>query len=145
VDRDYVTRNQQSQARLHALAGRLTPDEIERPIGDGWTVKAALAHRGFWDRYAVALIDRWREDGFTEDEGFSSDFPNLAGLADWLAAPADYALTEVVEAARRADRHAAQAPPSLVDAILRGGMPRVLDRSVHRAEHIDQIERFLTS
>lgn len=145
MDRDYVTRNELVQERLITLVARLTPEDLERPIGDGWTVKAALAHLAFWDRYAVALIDRWSEAGFKEDEGFNADFPNLAGLADWLAAPADYALAEVASAARLADRRAAEAPPHLVDAILRGGMPRVLDRSVHRVEHIEQIERFLTS
>ncbi len=145
MDRDYVTRNESVQERLITLVGRLMPEDLERPIGDGWTVKAALAHLAFWDRYAVALIDRWSEVGFKEDEGFSSDFPNLAGLADWVAAPASYALAEVVAAARLADRRAAEAPQQLVDDILRGGMPRVLDRSVHRVEHSEQVERLVTS
>jgi hypothetical protein len=145
MDRDYVTRNEAARERLSALVGRLTPEELERSIGDGWTVKAALAHLAFWDRYAVALIDQWSECGFKVDEGFSSDIPNLAGLADWVAASPAYALSEVAEAARSVDRRVAEVPPHLVEAIVDGGMPRVLDRSVHRIEHLDQIERFLSS
>jgi hypothetical protein len=140
MDRAYVRRNEQTRERLHALVGRLKPDDLDRSIGDGWTVKAALAHLAFWDRYAVALIDQWSVSGFKVDEGFSSDIPNHAGLADWLAASPDYARATVIAAAQLADQRAADTPPSLADAIVRGGMPRVLDRSVHRIEHLDQIE-----
>jgi hypothetical protein len=145
MDRDYIARNTHTRERLHALVGRLTLEDLDRSIGDGWTVKAALAHLAFWDRYAVALIDQWSESGFKEDEGFNSDLPNLAGLADWLAATPDYARTEVIAAAQRAGQRAAEAPSPLIEAIVGGGMPRVLDRSVHRIEHIDQVERFLSS
>ena len=145
MDRDYVTRNEAARERLQALVGRLTPEDLDRSIGDGWTVKAALAHLAFWDRYAVALIDQWSIGGFKEDEGFSSDIPNLAGLADWLAAPPAYTTREVVEAARSVDRRVEEIPPPLADAIVDGGMPRVLDRGVHRSEHLDQVERFLSS
>ncbi|MGE0541375.1 MAG: maleylpyruvate isomerase N-terminal domain-containing protein [Dehalococcoidia bacterium] len=145
MDRDYVTRNEHTRERLQALVGRLTPEDLDRSIGDGWTVKAALAHLAYWDRYAVALIDQWSDSGFKEDEGFSSDFPNLAGLADWLAAPPDYARATVIAAAQLADQRATEVPPQLVDAIIGGDMPRVLDRSVHRIEHIDQVERFLST
>jgi hypothetical protein len=140
---DYLARNDATRAELSDLIARLTPDDLGRSLGDGWTVKAALAHLAYWDRYAASLRRAWAVSGFRADVGFVSDHVNDAGLADWLAVTADAALAEALRAAHEADALAANTPEPLRRAAIDGGMPRALDRSIHRAEHLEQITRAL--
>ncbi len=143
MDLDFLARNDTTRTGLRDLIARLTPAHLDHDLGDGWTVKAALAHLAYWDRYAASLLRTWAVSGFRNDAGFVSDHVNDAGLADWLAVPADAALTEALRAAQEADTLAANTPDGLRDAAIGGGMPRALDRSVHRAEHVDQITHAL--
>src|SRR4051794_19219710 len=64
MDTSHLARNQAAMQRLTDLVGRLTDDDLARSLGGGWTIKAALAHLAFWDRYAVALLDDWSAHGF---------------------------------------------------------------------------------
>ena len=47
-------------AEMHALIGRLTPDQVERPgyYQEGWSAKDLLAHVGTWLAEAGMLLER---------------------------------------------------------------------------------------
>ena len=139
----FAAGNDESRGRLEALAARLTADGLDRDLGEGWTVKGALAHLAWWDRYAVFMLDQWAREGFSYDTAFFSDLPNLASLPEQVALPSAYVLAEVVRAARAADRRVAEVSDAVIEAATAGGMPRAFDRSVHRDEHVEQIERAL--
>lgn len=143
MDTSHISRNEADRQRLRDLVARLTADDVERSLGDDWTVKAALAHMAFWDRYALVLIDQWEEHGFREP-AFDSGHVNPAALRDWLALAPEYVLREVISAADAVDRRIAQLNPELAAAVVAGGRQRVIDRSVHRGEHLDQVERAIT-
>lgn len=103
-------------------------------------MKVAFAHLAYWDRFAASTVHQWQQMGFTPS-GDDDVYSNLAGLNDWLAVPADYALREVVQAAELAD-HAADAIGGVLQAeIAAGGESWAYERGVHRVEHIEQIER----
>lgn len=138
MDTGYVERNRASSQRLAELVGRLTDQDLGASIGDGWTVKAALAHLAFWDRYSAALLDDWSAHGFRPVPS-SPDHVNAAAVGDWLALPAEHVRREVVAAAEAIDQRIEGLGPELVDAIAAGGRARTLDRSRHRTEHLDQI------
>ena len=57
MESSHLSRNQAALQRLAELAARLTEEDLARSLGGGWTIKAALAHLAFWDRYASALLD----------------------------------------------------------------------------------------
>ena len=44
MDRPYVAENAQERQRLRSLVGRLTDEELELHLGNGWTVAVAFAH-----------------------------------------------------------------------------------------------------
>jgi hypothetical protein len=140
---DYRTRNEAATTRLRELVQRLTDADLDRPLGGGWTVKAALLHMAFWDRFAGAALVRWARSGFTPSDEGDGSFINTAGLPDWLAAPSEYARAAVVAAAAATDHIAASLADPLCDAIEAGGEAWALNRHVHRTEHIEQIERAL--
>jgi hypothetical protein len=138
MDARYVDRNRTASRRLTELVARLTEHDLQQPLGEGWTVKAALAHLAFWDRYTAGLLDLWSAGGYQAVAG-SADHVNAAAVGDWLALPAEHVRREVVAAAESLDRRIEALAPELVEAIVAGGRARSLDRSRHRAEHLDQI------
>ena len=142
MDRSYIERNDAARARLRDLTAQLTPEHLDHPIGDGWTVKSALAHLAWWDRYAVALLDWWTAEGFRES-AINADHINRAAADDWLALDPAHVLREVVAAAEAMDARITRVPDSLAGAIAAGGRGRILDRSIHRSAHVDEIERAL--
>lgn len=57
MDRSHADRNDAARTRLRDLVARLGDDGLARPLADGWTVGAMLAHLAFWDRIVLA---RWQ-------------------------------------------------------------------------------------
>jgi hypothetical protein len=138
MDTSYVERNQAASRRLAELVARLTEHDLQASLGDGWTVKAALAHLAFWDRYAAGVLDGWSASGF-QAVAISADHVNAAAVGDWLALPDEHVRREVIAAVEAIDRRIEALIPELVSAIVAGGRSRTLDRSRHRTEHMDQI------
>jgi hypothetical protein len=142
VDRSYIERNSSSLRRLRAVIGGLHDDDFNRDAGGGWTIGAVLAHVAFWDRYVTTRLSRWEKQGF-ESTPLDPDSINDAALPGWRAIPGRLAASEALAAAQECDDRTAGVAEVLAAAILAAGRLRVLDRSIHRGEHIDQIERAL--
>ncbi len=142
MDTSHLSRNQAATRRLTELAARLTEEDLGRSLGGGWTIKAALAHLAFWDRFATALLDDWSVRGF-QPVAASPDHINAAALADWLALDPEQVRREAVAAAQAIDQRVEAVSPDLAEAMVAGGRGRMLDRSVHRGAHCDQIEEAL--
>jgi hypothetical protein len=138
MEAGYLQGNRAASARLAGLVDRLSEADLQVSLGAGWTVKAALAHLAFWDRYAAGVLGGWATNGF-QAVAASADPVNAAALADWLALPSEHVRREVVAAAEAANRAVEAVTPELAAAIEAGGRGRMLDRSRHRNEHADQI------
>lgn len=142
MDRSYVGRNTASRERLQTLVGRLRDADFGRNAGGDWTIGALLAHVAFWDRYVTARLGRWEKQGF-ESTTLDPDPINDSALPGWRAIPGRAATAEALAAAEECDARTAGVADDLVAAILAAGRLRVLDRSIHRGEHLDQIEHAL--
>jgi len=103
---------------------------------------AALLHLAWWDRLAAAVAHQWSRTGYARS-GDDDAFINQAGLSDWVAAAPEYAMREVLRAAEGADLAAAAVSEVLRTEIVAGGEGWVCERSIHRTEHIEQVERVL--
>lgn len=151
LDRSYLERNDASRARLRELVGRLTPGDLARPISPteegSWTVGQTLGHLAFWDRF---LTSRWRAAqaaGPSHQPGYLPDeLAGLlnAGLEPFLAAFAGGSgaglMAEVLAAAEAIDGLIASLPAEAPFVAVLANRPPLLDRSVHREAHLDQIE-----
>lgn len=149
TDRTYLARNDAARDRLTRLVARLGEDDLARPVGpgDGWTVAALLAHLAFWDRFVLARWERRLRDGgpiAPLDDGLL-DLVNAAGLPQWLALPTADAGRQAVDAATVLDRRIADLPSTIAAEARRLGFDRMLDRSGHRRDHLDDIERALSA
>ncbi|HUG49307.1 MAG TPA: DinB family protein [Candidatus Limnocylindria bacterium] len=138
--------NAQSRARLVELVDGLDERALRLPLGEHWTVAAGLLHLSFWDRFT---LERWADAqrmrlttprplaDFTEDQINDTLTPLL------LAATGEQARRQVLESAQAVDEFIARLPAQTVELVRTEGRPRLLDRSIHRVEHLDEIEALL--
>jgi len=143
VTSDLAARNRASRDRLAAVIARLGGRSVELP--GGWTAAAVLAHLAFWDGFAAARLEKFARDRGPMELGSDAltDLMNAAGLAQWRALPAAAAGELATGAAAAIDRLIEALPADALDEIRAMKRPRLLDRSLHRKEHLDEIERAL--
>jgi hypothetical protein len=142
MDRPFVTENAKELERLRDLAERLTDEELIFPIGNGWTIAVALAHLAFWDQIALFLLRKSKQQGI-EPSQIDFDIINDALLALWLAIPPRKAANLALSCAEAIDLELSEAPTDLINEIVGLGEPFRLYRSIHRKQHLDEIEEFL--
>ncbi len=138
----YVEENTAQRRRLEELAGRLTAADLKREVGNGWSVAEKLAHLAFWDYYCLALVRRWEKKGVASSPT-EVDAVNDAVRVLSAAIPPEAAVKLARSAAEAIDLGLEGISAALEAAIEAAGRPRVLRRSEHRREHLDQIERAL--
>jgi hypothetical protein len=141
----YIEANAQGRARLWTLASGLTDEELALPADDGWTVAALLAHLAFWDYRVLVLLVRWKKAGGVGPSPIDVDGVNDATKPLCLAIPVRAAAGLALNAAEAVDAELEHLPEDLkpgIDQLVQEGKFR-LDRSIHRNEHLDQIERIL--
>ena len=146
MDRSHLAWNDAARERLAALVARLSDEELGRSLGGGWTVAAVLGHLAFWDRFVLARWEQSLRDETTispVDDGLLDPI-NAAGLEQWLALPGREAARQAIAAAETLDRLIETLSPAAVQAVRDRGLHRLLGRSAHRREHLDDIERALT-
>jgi len=138
----YVAENAAQRERLRALVARLSDADLVRQVDGEWTVAKVLVHLAFWDRCRESAFAQWQRGGDMPTP-LSPDAINDAVAVLSEAIPLREAGRLAVEAADAIDRVLEQLPADKVAAIEAAGMVRMLNRSLHRREHLDQIERAL--
>ena len=144
ISRTYLTDNSASRERLRTILGRLAESDFSLQVGHGWTIGATLAHLAFWDRRLLGRLEEWAKDGPQSVRIVPTNFDqvNDGMLREWLlASPRDIVL-EVAAAAEAVDGKLESLSPDLAGAIA-AVSPRSLDRSLHRGDHLGDIERAL--
>lgn len=147
ADRRYAVENDTERARLGALVARLTDAELARPMAAGWTVAGVLGHLAFWDQRILALLDAWERTGVQPPPLADADIDwiNDASKPFLLALQPRRAGDLAVRIAEEVDRRAASLPDEVVARNAAAGSPLNLARAEHRREHLDEIERSLSS
>ena len=140
---DHIKRNRASRDHLAEVIARLRDRSVDLP--GGWTTAALLAHLAFWDAFGAARLEKYVRDREPMELGTETltEFINAAGMAQWTATPLATAADLATKAAAAIDRLIEGLPSDVLDQIRAMKRPRVLDRSLHRKEHLDEIERAL--
>jgi hypothetical protein len=141
-------RNRSSRERLRAIGSALSDGELVRTIDAPWTTAALFAHIAFWDRF---VLERWR---LAAEKGERTPMPvddavmdriNDASLRQWLAIPARIAVDELLAAGEELEDLLAGLDAATVAEVVGEGRERLVDRSIHRAEHLRMIEESFPS
>jgi hypothetical protein len=146
TDRSFIAENDAERERLRALVGRLSDDDLRRPMPAGWTIASVLAHIGFWDARTVAVMAKW-DRGVTpstaDHEPEDVDWLNDATKPFFLAlAPRD-AANLALQYAEEADSKVAALSDELLAKARAAGPPFDLSRANHRREHLDDIDQVM--
>jgi hypothetical protein len=140
---DVNARNRTSRERLVAVVARLGDRNV--PIEGGWTAAGLLGHLAFWDGFALARLDKHLHEGAPLELGSEkiADHINAAAMPQWLETPTAVAGRRAIAAATAIEATVAALPAEVLDQVKALGKTFIVDRSAHRKEHLDQIERAL--
>ena len=141
MDRSFVEKNRASNQRLRLLVGHLTEEQLGRKMGADWTVAIALAHLAFWDRRVQLVLDGTERDG----KLFAVEINVIVNdvlLPIWAAIPVREAARLAIETAQALDKRLETFPPALLEQV-NAHNPRWVQRSLHRNEHLDEMDRAL--
>lgn len=136
-------RNRDAADRLQALGARLSEPELGAEIDAPWTTAGLLAHIAFWDRF---VLERW---GLAAERGERTpmvvdgglmDRINDASLNQWMSIPPRVAVEECTTAASALDAFIAGVDEDVRVELVAEGRERLVDRSLHRDEHLRTIE-----
>lgn len=138
LDRSFVGRNRASTERIRTLVTGLSDEELQRPVGDHWTVAITLAHLAFWDRRVMHVLDETERDG-TPFMSTLDVYVNDLSLPLWAAIPPRAAARIAIESAEALDKRLEAYSPVLLEEIHTYNK-RWVERAMHRGEHLDEAD-----
>lgn len=141
IDRSFEERNRAATTRMRELAARLSDDELQRPVGEHWTVSIAFAHLAFWDGRVLAALDATEHDRQVNSPDISTIVNDIA-LPLWRAIPSREAVAIAIATAERLDQRLATFNPDLLEQIAVFN-ERYVERSRHRNGHLDEVDQAL--
>jgi hypothetical protein len=123
---------------------KLNDDDLQRDLGEGWTVSVALAHLAFWDERAALLLERYAE-GTPQHHipDWYEDLLNQTLEPQWRALSPRAAADGAVAAAEHVTRVLRTLDDDLCARLESHEEGYLLRRFNHRNEHIEQIEAAL--
>jgi DinB superfamily len=143
MPQEIADRNRSSLGRLREIGRALSDDDLRTPIDPPWTTGALFAHIAFWDRF---VLERWRLAAEKGDrtpmhvDDAVMDRINDASLRQWLAIPARVAVEECLGAAAELEELLSGLDATTVAEVVGEDRERLVDRSIHRADHLRTIE-----
>jgi hypothetical protein len=146
VDRSFVAENNAERERLKTLVGRLSDEELSRPMAAGWTIAGVLAHMAMWDARGLYLMNKWESGAVPSKvdwEPEDIDWVNDSAKPLCLALPPRRAAQLALELAEETDRRVEALSDKRLAQIMEVGQPFNLSRANHRKEHLDDIESYL--
>jgi len=139
----YSQPNTAGRDHLARVVARLAPADFSRPAGGpGWTVGGLLAHLAFYDNRARLLLAKWKKDGVAASAN-DVDLMNESMRPMFNLIPADAAAWLVNETAAAIDREIDSLSPDFLARVEKDGTAVKLNRGLHRAHHLAQIEKAL--
>ena len=145
IDRGYIKNNDAERERLKAFVSKASDADLARTMPAGWTVSGVLGHLAFWDQRILALLDQWETKNIIPRIEIAGDVDwiNDAAKPMFMALPPRKAAEIAVAIAEAVDRRVAAMSDAAIERNVAAGTPLNLDRSIHRKEHLDEIEQVL--
>ena len=142
----YAQENAESRRRLETLVRGFTAADLALSTDYGWTVAALLAHLAFWDQRMLAILQRWKQEGF-DPSPIDSRAVNDALKVVCQALEPRVAAELAVSAAERIDAELETLTPEFVKQIEAHAEATStqfrMNRSLHRNGHLSDIEALL--
>ena len=144
MDRPFVSENARERERLRSLVGRLTDDQLNLKLENGWTIAIALAHLAFWDQRSFILMQKWKLIGVAPSP-IDIDVTNDSLLPLWLALSPRAAANLAVSSAEAIDLELEESPSELISESDNLGERFRLYRSENRKLHLSRSHVYIAS
>ena len=138
----FIQENTESRKNLEDFVRRLSKDDLSRPDASGWTVAALLAHLAFWDQRVIVLLRRWKENG-VDASPVDANAVNDALKPLCLALDPAAAVELCLSSAREVDAELEAIGSKLMQDIQDSPNHFRFNRSLHRSDHLNEIESLL--
>jgi hypothetical protein len=138
---DLVARNAASRQRLRDLVASSSGHDLS-PLARS-AIATILAHLAFWDRFVYA---RWKDaaeqglDAPPEIADVHTQLINDAGFPLWGMVPFEDAARDAIAVAETLDGLIERIDPQVAERLIAAGRGRLVERSIHRDEHLDDLE-----
>jgi hypothetical protein len=133
--------NRRSTDRMQTLIQGLSEKELTQTSGDNWPIYVMLAHLAFWDQRVVHVIELARKNNVLVVPHFDDQLNDI--LAPFLGAISPGEAVEMtIRIARTLDQYLEECPPELFNQMMEVNN-RLVERSLHRNDHLDDIEKMI--
>lgn len=139
IDEGHISANSAERKRLYALTGEVRDMGAAgihtSPLGN------LLVHLAYWDFYYLALLEDWDSARIGESDDVDAVNQAVQHLAGSI--PLDAAIQLVRHAADAVDGKVEGISATLSHEIESSGHTRAPWRSLHRREHLDELQELL--
>ncbi len=133
--------NRASTARMKSTVGELSDLQLNNVLPNGWTISVTLAHLAFWDKRVSRVIEVAQKEGKVIRTELDIQLNDI--IEPFLRAiPPAEAVRLALESAEKLDQQLEACSTEMI-AQLEAESSRWVDRSLHRNDHLDEIEKFL--
>jgi len=135
--------NRKSTARMRNIINQLSGDEFSNRIGGEWTISLTLAHLALWDQRVIFVIESAIKNNklhapFYDDQLNDIITPLLRAIPSIDAARLAIAMAE------GADSELEKCPKDILEEMKKVN-GRLVERSIHRNLHINEIENAMNN
>ncbi len=141
TDRSFVEKNRASTERLRRLSSKLSDQDLLHRVGEHWTVAITLAHLAFWDQRVMYILEMTKREGKLVAPEIDV-LVNDISLPLWNAIPPRESSRLALKKAQALDNRLEEYPQELLDQVYNHNKRWVL-RSLHRSEHLDEVDQAL--
>jgi hypothetical protein len=141
----FIKENEASRRELGEFIAQLGDAKLEQEVGNGWTVSTMLCHVAFWEQRALYLLRQWRGGQFETFRLTAQTIHSIneAGRVIARAVPGRAAAQIALRSAEETDSEVLQISEDLAKTICAAGLDRMLNRSLHRREHLQKLKEKL--
>lgn len=130
--------NRESTERMRKMINQLSEEELSKSIGSDWTISITLAHLALWDQRVIFVIESAKKNNKLHAPYYDYQLNDI--LTPILSAiPVREAARMAITTAEKLDDDLEQCSTQLVEE-LKEVNERLIDRSIHRNLHLDEIE-----
>jgi uncharacterized damage-inducible protein DinB len=131
--------NRESTERMRTIINRLSDAELSKSVGSDWTISITLAHLALWDQRVIFVIESAKKMNKLHAPYYDDQLNDI--LTPTLRAiPVREAASMAITTAEKLDDDLEQCSSQLIEQ-MKEVNERLIDRSIHRNLHLDEIEK----
>jgi uncharacterized damage-inducible protein DinB len=135
--------NRESTKRIREIINRLSDEELSESIGSDWTISITLSHLALWDQRVIFVIESAKKNNKLHAPYYDHQLNDI--LTPILRAiPPREAARMAIGTAEKLDHELEQCSVQLIEE-MKEVNERLIDRSIHRNLHLDEIENAVKS